>query len=389
MYDTVEDLSKVQDEEYCQAFIPDYDDEQQSFGHSIDKDGTKLIVGSPEEDAVYVFDLTETDTPDLFGSSPTTLPTNGIKIDKDYALEQTPVFPVRMQGIMDFEIFGDVDILWRYPDGSTSVYAQASGYLSAVDTYYLFCENFLNGDITINANATSGFVGSLNDIPNLSFAIDVSDTMASGRFGTDFQATWIDIQNTNVIQPDLDASVRVLDYAGNVSGTLYAKDGLPDIITAEGIAAVNALRAKAWNVDVNMVFDDIDPAFSIAAAPTAGTVDAFSVNDEDPFQIAGTPVSGAIEYIVPDQILVSGALTSVVNGLYSLNGIQTSKPLWTKDSSPFNDIEFNTQWDIMHEVPVSGTYYTNVGTDYLPSKTLWIAGDVGLIPAPTLEFLYS
>ena len=388
MYDTIEDLPKVADTEYCQCFIPDYTDEQQSFGHSISIAGTNLIVGSPEEDAIYVFDLGLTSTPDIFGSPTTTLPTNGIKITKDYSLEQNPVFPVRLTGIMDFEIFGDVDILWRYPNGAISTGAHATGYISGVDTYYLFCSNFLNGDVTIKANGTTGFIGSLNDIPNMSYAIDISNTMASGHFGSNFQATNINIENTNVSQTDLEISAMVLDAAGNVSGTLAAKTGLPDIISDDGIAAINALKAKDWNVSVNMPFNDIDPSFVIAGVPIDGSIDVFQPISEDSFSIGAVPTSGAIEYIIPDQILVTGALTSAVNGYYSLNGSQNSHPKWSKDTSPFNDIEFNTQWDIMHETPVSGTYYTNVATDYLVNKTGWTAGDVGLAPAPILYYIY-
>lgn len=388
VYDNLVDISKVADLEYCQCFIPDYTDEQQSFGHSLTIDGDNLIVGSPEEDAVYVFDLTDTDTPDLFGSPPTTLPTNGIKLQKDYSLEHTPVFPVRLTGYMNFEIFGDVDILWRYPDGTMSTGALATGYVSGVDTYYLFCDNFLNGDVRIHAGNTTGYLGDLNDIPNLSFEVDVSNTMASGHFGNDFQATSINIENTNVSQADLEASAIVLDEAGNVSGTLTAKQGLPNIVSPDGVAAINALKAKAWNVSVNMPFDDIDPAFTIAGAPVSGTIDTFSVLSEDPLGIYGVPTSGAIEYIIPDQIFVTGAFTSAVDGYYSVNGSQNSHPKWTKDTSPFNDIEFNTQWDIMHEIPVSGTYYTNPGTDYLVNKSGWVPGDVGQAPAPTLDWIY-
>lgn len=389
MYDTLEDLPKVADTEYCQCFIPDYTDEQQSFGHSITVDGTNLIVGSPEEDAIYVFDLSLTTTPDLFGSPPTTLPTNGVKIGKDYSLEQTPVFPVRLTGFMDFEIFGNVDILWRYPDGTLSPNAHATGYISGVDTYYLFCENFLNGDVTIKANNTTGFIGSLNDIPNLSFGLDVSNTMASGHFGDDFQATNINIENTNVSQADLELNVQVLDAAGNVSGTLYAFDGLPQIIGNDAIAAVNSLKAKAWNMQVNMPFDDIDPAFNIDAVPNAGTIDVFTVIDEDYHFIDCAPASGAIEYIVPSQILVTGAFTSAVDGYYDLNGTQNSRPKWTKNTTPFNDLEYNAQWQIMHEIPASGTYYVNPFSGYLPDKLTWSPGDVGLPPAPSLEYIYS
>lgn len=388
MYDTVEDLPKVADAEYCQCFIPDYTDEQQSFGHSITIDGTRLIVGSPEEDAIYVFDLSLTATPDLFGSPPTTLPTNGLRIDKDYSLEQTPVFPVRVNGLMDFEIFGDVDILWRYPDGSLASGAHATGYISGVDTYYLFCSNFLNGDVTIKANNTAGFVGSLNDIPNLSFGIDVSNTMASGHFGDDFQATNINIENTNVSQDDLELSVIILDQAGNVSGTLIAYDGLPQIIGNDAIAAVNSLKAKAWNMDVNMPFDDIDPAFDIEALPIDGKIDVFTVHEEYPWILDGTPTSGAIEYMIPDTIIVTGSYMAIVDGFYAANGFYNSRPKWTKSTSPFNDIECNAHWEIRHEIPASGTYYNNPFSDYLPEKSTWSPGDVGLPPAPTLKYVY-
>jgi len=389
MYDTLTDLPKVADEEYCQAFIPDYLDERQSFGHSITTADGKLVVGSPEEDAIYVFPLDETVTPDLFGAETTTLPSNGVKILKDFSLEQAPVFPIRMQGVMDFEIFGDVDIIWANPDGSTQTGSQATGFLGSVDTFYLFCDNFLNGDVTINANLTSGFIGSLNDIPNLSFGLDVSNTMASGHFGDDFQATQINIENTDVSQGDLDLSLMVLDDAGNVSGTIYAASGLPDIISDNGIGAVNALRAKDWNVDVNMSYDDIDPSFVFEVEAVGGSLDPIAEIGDDFFSVSAVPTDGDIEWIVPDNILVSGAQTAIVNSTYALNGAQSGKPKWTNISSPFNDLEFNSQWDIMHETPVSGTYYTNPGTDYLPDTINWAAGNIGLIPAPTLVFQYS
>lgn len=252
MYDTIEDVAKISDVEYCQAFIPDYTDVRKSFGHSIDIDGTNLIVGSPLEDAFYVFDLEETLTPDLFGSSTTTLSTNGVKFDKDIELELNPVFPIRMYGNMDFEIFGDVDILWRYPDGSLSSSPHATGYLGSTDTYYLFCSNFLNGDVTIKANNTTGFIGSLNDVPNLMYGLDLSNTMASGHLGVNFQGTDINIENTNVSKSDLEYTLIVLDNAGNVSGSITASNGLPTITSPDAIIAVNSLISKGWNVSVNL-----------------------------------------------------------------------------------------------------------------------------------------
>ncbi len=386
-YDTLDDISKLVEDDLCQAFIPEYTAERQSFGHSMSSEASTLVVGSPEEEAIYVYDLEQSTTPDLF-STPD-LPANGVKILKDYSLEQNPVFPVRLTGFMDFNIFGDVDVIWRYPNGDMVPYAQASGYIAGVDTYYLFCDNFLNGDVKITAGATSGFIGSLNDIPNLSYGIDVSNTMASGSFAEDFQGTDVNIENTNVNQFDLETSAMVLDGAGNVSGTLTAKDGLPSIVSDAGVAAINALRAKDWNVDVDMPFNDIDPLFNISATIVSGTLDSVSEALEDPFFINGNVTSGALEYIVPDRILVSGALAIVVDGLYDLDGIQNGRPKWTKLDTPFNDIEFNTQWDIMHETPVSGTYYTNPGTEHIPNYDNWVNGDVGGSPAPTLYYQYD
>lgn len=302
VYDNLEDLPKVTDSPFCQCFIPDYLDEQQSFGHSITLDGDNLIVGSPEEDAFYVFDMSLQTTPDLFGSPPTTLPSNGTKIEKDFSLEQTPVFPVKMSGIMDFEIFGDVDILWYYPDGSVSTNAQASGFLSSVDTYYLFCDNFLNGDVKIVAGNTTGFIGSLNDIPNMSYYIDVSNTMASGHLGDNFQATYLDLENTNINQSDLETSAIVLDDAGNVSGTLTAKEGLPNITSMSGVAAINALLAKGWNVSVNMPFNDSDPELNIYGNPVSGSIDVFESLSLDPFEIYAYPVSGYFQ-VVPSGVV--------------------------------------------------------------------------------------
>jgi hypothetical protein len=390
VYDSIEDIAKVTDDDFCQCFIPDYTDEQQSFGHSITLDGDNLIVGSPEEDAIYVFDLADTITPDLFGSPPTTLATNGTKIDKNYALEHTPVFPVRLSGNMDFIIYGtDAEILWRYPDGSLSTNPQASGFLASSDVYYLFCDDFENPNVSIDAKTTAGFHGSLNDIPSIGHGIYVNDTMASGHFGDNFQGIDINIENTNVNQADLERNAIVLDEAGNITGTLTAKEGLPAIVTNPGIAAINALIAKGWNVSVNMAFDDIDPQLTLNGYPVSGVIDTFATLEEDPFAITGIPTSGAIEWIVPDQLIVNGSGTPAVDGTYDINGEQNSKPKWTKDSTPFNDIEFNTQWDIMHETPVSGAYYTHTGTDYLPDDTGWSAGDVGIAPAPTISKVYN
>jgi hypothetical protein len=395
MYDTLVDLSKYTEEEYCQAFIPDYTDEQQSFGHSITtSDDNRLIVGSPEEDAIYVFDLDLVDTPDLFGTPPTTLLTNGIKIEKDYALEQEPVFPIRMNpGLMDFEIFGDVDILWMFPDGTTPSGSLVSGNLSLDShpaltltdpgTVYLFCNNFLNGDVTINANNTSGFIGSLNDIPNLDFGIDVSNTQASGHFGTDFQATEINIENTNVNQNDLEMSAAVLDAAENVSGTLTAKDGLPDIISDYAIAAINALKAKAWNVEVNMPFNDIDPSFLFTAAPVSGAFDVFQDFEEDTFGIDSYPVSGAFEWITPDQVLVTGAINSPgTDGYYDYTTEVGGYPQFAKGANTIQ--QAGSDWQIKD---VTNILFDVAGTEYLPPLS-GFAPNIAPGPAPTLQFIY-
>lgn len=389
VYDDIDNLPKVSDDPYCQAFIPDYADARQSFGHSITLDGDNLIVGSPEEDAIYVFDTTLTTTPDVFASHTTTLPSNGLKIEKTYDTGLTPVFPVRLSGEMDFNIFGDVNILWYYPDGTVSTNAHASGVLESVDTYYLFCDNFLDSSVRIVAGDTTGFIGSLGDIPNIGYYIDVSNTQASGHFGDVFNATYVNVENTNVSEEDLSLSAISLNSAGTVSGSLFAKEGLPDVTSASGVGAINALIAKGWNVSINMPFDDIDPMLAINGIPTSGTLDTFSGINEDPLEIAGVPTSGYIEYIVPDTLTVTGATTTAANGIYEYSGEQNSKPKWTKNAVPYNDVEFNTQWEIMHEIPASGTYYNNVSTDYIPNMTGWSNGDVGTGTNPTISYGYS
>lgn len=300
VFDTVEDVSKVSRNPLCQAFIPEFDDIRKSFGNSISKNDTELVVGSDREEAVYVYDLGLADTPDIFGApgSDPILPANGVKIEKDYELESTPIYPIRMQAgeLMDFEVFGGTGIVWVKPDGTTETISRPAITLAQDGIIYLIMDSFKDG-IKIVANSTAGHIGYLGDVPNIEFGIDLSNTVVSGYFNNGFDATDINIENTQLSQTDLEQCAIVLHEAGNYDGIFNAASGLPTITDVEAIGAINSLRAKGWNILINYEFDDIDPQFNINGTIESGYLSSIQQFNDDLFQIYGETVSGKYESV--------------------------------------------------------------------------------------------
>lgn len=395
VFDTLDAVSKLSDSSLCQAFIPDFNDEKKSFAKSISKNGSELAVGSDNEEAVYIFDLDTVPTPDIFSTPQPSLPTNGTKIEKDHALEQEPLFPIRMapSGTMGFEISGATNVKWITPPcGVLTGTDNPSLYSEDAKVYYLLADSF-RSNIAIDAHGgtgTSGYIGLLSDIPDLISRIDVSNTSASGTLNDGFDGTWIDIENTLVNKSQLEANAVVLNEAGNVSGTLYAADGMPEITGPAAVGAINSLIAKLWNVFVNMPFDDDDPMMNFEASIASGVLSSIETLDEDLFQIDGAITTGIYATANLYKLLVSGALnTPLADGYYSLNGTENGKQKWTNDDFPFNDFAHDgvSDWEIK-AVP-SGTYFGVTNSDDKPPVSGYIAGSMGSSPGPLISYLYN
>ena len=401
VFDTIDGVSKLIENPLCQAFIPESTDGRGSFGNSISVKGNDLVVGSDREEAIYIYDLNTTDTPDIFSTDFPTLPTNGTKISKDYTLEQRPIFPIRMNaGTMDFEVFGGTGIKWAKPDGTFEYTSHPVITLAAPGIIYLIMDSFKD-NVTIDAHATTGFAGLLSDVPDTDFGIKYNGMPASGSFNAGTSLTDIDIQNTDLTQADLELCAIVLHEAGNLNGTLDAEDGMPSVTDPEAVGAVNSLIAKGWNITINMPFHPPvapgdpapgEPEFNIIGSIPSGVYCTIESFYEDPFQVFGSIASGAYELAIPDQLIVAGATnTPDADGTYDLNGTLNSRPKWTKDSAPFNDIAYDgsTDWEILHDIPASGSFFYVTDSSEIAPQNGYTPGFAGTAPSPTISYVHN
>lgn len=182
----------------------------------------------------------------------------------------TQVFPlVCTAGLFDFSIINGENVLWVFPDGTTSTADRPTRELIEGGTVLLFCTNFSSGNIEINSNSTdSNYVGDLADFPTLTYYADFSNTNVSGdisalsnlAFTARFANTnvsgvlnphpklrYLHLQNTNLSQNDVDQTVINLDNNTVATGTRELNiRGLKR--TSASTGAINSLIAKGWNV---------------------------------------------------------------------------------------------------------------------------------------------
>lgn len=81
------------------------------------------------------------------------------------------VYPIPCKaGLFGFEINGADNVLWVFPDGTTSSEDYPGKILDEDGTVFLFCDNFAKEEICINDHSTNDrYLGDLSDLPPLTY----------------------------------------------------------------------------------------------------------------------------------------------------------------------------------------------------------------------------
>lgn len=88
--------------------------------------------------------------------------------------------------------------------------------------------------------------------------------------------------------------------------------------------------------------------------------------------------------IVNSTVVVSGAGTEAVNGVYSQNGLINGKPAYLYDGNSIEWISSEAQWNIIDGSTGDAVYVSVNDTAYPWQVTTWNAFNDGATPVPTL-----
>ena len=77
-------------------------------------------------------------------------------------------------GLMDFSITNGKDVLWVFPDGSTSTASRPAKTLASAGTVWLYCSNWDAPNLSINCNTTeSRYLGALSELPPVTYLLSL------------------------------------------------------------------------------------------------------------------------------------------------------------------------------------------------------------------------
>ena len=97
--------------------------------------------------------------------------------------------------------------------------------------------------------------------------------------------------------------------------------------------------------------------------------------------INGSYGLATVEY---NAVVVSGAGTASVNGVYAQNGLINGRPSYLYDGNSIEWTSTEAQWNIIDGSTGDAVYVSGNDTAYPWQVTAWNAFNDGVIPVPTL-----
>jgi len=86
-----------------------------------------------------------------------------------------------LAGLMDFSITGADNLMWYFPDGTTSTATRPAKTLTTAGTVYALCDDWSKNTIVLNSNTTNAnYVGTTDDLSALTNYVTVTYTAMSG-----------------------------------------------------------------------------------------------------------------------------------------------------------------------------------------------------------------